>query len=179
MNFPKHLYISYAYICIIVRPHKLRWVHGIPRHVYFKPRAVPLSQLQEVTLTVDEFEAMRLRDVERLDQIPAAEKMNIHQSTFQRILTRAREKVTDALVNGKAIKIEGGQITMPGGDMTGPVGMGPRTGRRGQGRGMGRGFGGPAMECVCPNCGNRMPKQAGVPCASIRCPKCGSRMVRG
>ncbi|MBW2994838.1 DUF134 domain-containing protein [Candidatus Woesearchaeota archaeon] len=161
----------------MVRPHKMRWIRNMPQHVYFKPRAVPLSQIQEVILTVDEFEAMRLKDIEEMDQIKAAEKMRVHQSTFQRMLTRARKKVTDALLNGKAIKIQGGAFKMPGRDMTGPRGMGPRTGRRGGSAG--RGFGGPANECVCTSCGHRESKKLGVPCAQMKCPKCGGPMVRG
>ena len=159
----------------------MRWIRNMPQHVYFKPRAVPLSQIKEVILTVDEFEAMRLKDIEEMDQVQAAEKMGVHQSTFQRMLTRARKKVTDALLNGKAIKIQGGAFKMPGRDMTGPRGTGPRTGRRGggAGRGMGRGLGGPANECVCPSCGHREIKQPGVPCAQMKCPKCGDPMVRG
>ncbi|MBW2999376.1 DUF134 domain-containing protein [Candidatus Woesearchaeota archaeon] len=96
----------------MVRPRKMRWVMGMPRCAYFKPRAVPLSAVSEVVLTVDEFEALRLKDLEKLEQIEAAEKMGIHQSTFHRMLVQAREKVVDALVNTKAIKIEGGNFRM-------------------------------------------------------------------
>jgi len=170
----------------MVRPRKLRWIWNMPNYVYFKPRAVPLSQINEVVLTIDEFEAMRLKDLEKLDQVEAAKRMNVHQSTFQRTLTKAREKVTHALVNGEAIKIEGGNFKMPGRDMTGPLGQGPMTGRRGgAGRGMGRGrgrgpgWGAPPVECVCPTCGHREPKRPGMPCASLMCPKCGAPMVRG
>lgn len=93
----------------MVRPKKVRTVNFQPDVTYFKPRAVPLSQLQEVELTVDELETLRLSNIEKLSQADAAEKMRIHQSTFQRTLAKAREKVTDALVNGKAIKIYGGE----------------------------------------------------------------------
>ena len=162
------------------RPRKFRRVREMPSFVYFKPRAVPLSELEEVILSVDEFEALRLKDLENLDQTEAAKRMKIHQSTFQRTIVRARGKVTDALVNGKAIKIEGGRFIMPRGDRTGPAGQGPITGRglRGSGMGRGRCFGAPA-NCVCPNCGFQSQKQPGVPCATLTCPKCNSRMTRG
>lgn len=112
----------------MVRPRKCRRVNFHPEITYFKPQGVPLSSLEEVNLTLDELDSLRLSHVEQLSQIDAAEKMEVHQSTFQRTLTRAREKITDALVNGKAIKIHGGEI-MPGGDKTGPEGKGSKTGR--------------------------------------------------
>jgi len=73
-------------------------------------------------------------------------------------------------------------IKVPRGDGTGPMGLGPMTGR-GQGRGAGRRMGGrgagPGGFCVCPSCGEKVVHQAGVPCFEINCPKCGTRMVRG
>jgi len=92
----------------MVRPLKPRRVYFNPNVVYFKPRAVPLSVLEEVDLSVDELEALRLCDFKNIDQVEAAKKMNISQSTFQRILTLARRKVSQALVEGKAIKIRKG-----------------------------------------------------------------------
>ena len=76
-----------------------------PSVTYFKPRAVPLSMLEEIELNIDELEALRLRDYEGIEQIEAAEKMKISQSTFQRILSSARKKVSEALIEGKAIKL--------------------------------------------------------------------------
>ena len=89
----------------MARPLKPRRVLFDPDVVYFKPRAVPLSILEEVELGVDELEAIRLCDYKNLEQTEAAKKMKIYQSTLQRILTSARKKVAEALVNGKAIKI--------------------------------------------------------------------------
>jgi len=89
----------------MVRPLKPRKVLFDPNVTYFKPRAVPLSMLEEVDLKIDELEALRLRDYENIEQIEAARKMKISQSTFQRILSSARKKVTEALIEGKAIKI--------------------------------------------------------------------------
>jgi uncharacterized protein len=143
---------------------------------------VPLTDLKEVEITIDELETMRLFDIEKINQEKAAKKMHIHQSTFQRTLTRAREKITDALVNGKAIKIHGGDYTMPGGDRTGPLGQGPIAGR---GRGLGRGrmggpfAAGPGGICICPKCRHEQQHTRGIPCAQIKCEKCGSLMTRG
>ncbi len=154
------------------RPRKVKLVNFEPDITYFKPRAVSLSQLEEVEITIDELETLRLSSLRKLSQVDAASKMKIHQSTFHRTLVRAREKITDALVNGKAIKLKGGEYKMPGGDRTGPMG--------GQGRRMGGSFaGGPGGDCVCPECGYRQKHQSGTPCTSIKCPKCKNPMTRG
>lgn len=92
----------------MVRPKKDRIVRHNPDVVYFKPRGIPLMRLEEVTLTVDECEAIRLADVEGLSQEEAGEKMGISRATFGRIIQQARKNVADAIINGKAIKIEGG-----------------------------------------------------------------------
>ncbi len=89
----------------MVRPRIRRKVEFNPDVTYFKPRAIPLSKLKEVSLEIDELEAVRLCDLTGLGQTEASEKMEISQSTFQRILTSARRKIAEALVFGKAIKI--------------------------------------------------------------------------
>lgn len=71
----------------------------------FKPRAVPFSNLNLVEIFIDEFEAVRLCDHDKLSQIEAAEKMNISRGTIQRILESGRYKIIDALLNDKALKI--------------------------------------------------------------------------
>jgi predicted DNA-binding protein (UPF0251 family) len=68
-----------------------------------------MSALEEVVLTVDEFEAIRLADLENLYQEQAAEKMNVSRQTFGRIIEAAHKKVAEALVEGKALKIAGGE----------------------------------------------------------------------
>lgn len=88
------------------RPRKPRRVTFDPNVTYFKPRAIPLSELEEVDLDIDELEAIRLCDSEGLNQTKAAKKMGISQSTLGRILSSARKKVAKALIKGKAIKIE-------------------------------------------------------------------------
>jgi predicted DNA-binding protein (UPF0251 family) len=89
----------------MTRPIKKRLVKFDPAVTYFKPRAVPLSMLKEVDLSVDELEAIRLCDLKNLDQIEAAKKMKISQSTLQRILTSAHQKIAQALIKGRAIRI--------------------------------------------------------------------------
>jgi len=90
------------------RPVKCRHVQFHPDAVYFKPRAVPLCDLEELALTYDELEALRLADLEGLYQEEAAASMRISRQTFGNIVKSARRKAADALVNGKAIRIEGG-----------------------------------------------------------------------
>ena len=68
-----------------------------------------MTSLESVGLNVDEFEAIRLKDLEGLEQTAAADSMRISQPTFHRVIEAARKKVADALVNGKAIRIEGGE----------------------------------------------------------------------
>src|SRR4030042_893464 len=92
------------------RPIKCRRVAFMPGVVYFKPAGIPLRMLGEVRLSVEEAEAVRLKDLEGLEQEQGAEKMNISRPTFQRVLVSARQKMADALLNGKAIKIEGGNF---------------------------------------------------------------------
>ncbi len=96
------------------RPRRWRWVMAQPSSTYFKPRGVPLAVLEEIVLTVDEHEAIRLADLEGLQQEEAADRMNVSRATFGRIVALARRKVADALINAKAIKIEGGDFLMAG-----------------------------------------------------------------
>lgn len=91
-----------------MRPKKIRWVKCEPGERCFRPLCKPLGKLEGVFLTLDEFEAIRLHDLEKLKQEEAAKKMRISRPTFSRIISLAHKKVSDALVNIKAIKIEGG-----------------------------------------------------------------------
>ena len=92
------------------RPPKCRRVAFLPNVTYFKPAGIPLRVLEGVRLSVEEAEAIRLKDLEGLEQAPSAERMNLSRPTFQRMLASARRKIADALLNGKAIKIEGGNF---------------------------------------------------------------------
>ncbi|MGM0453942.1 MAG: DUF134 domain-containing protein [Thermodesulfobacteriota bacterium] len=90
------------------RPHKKRIVSHNPDVSYFKPRGIPMFELVESVLTVDECEALRLADYEGLSHEAAGGEMGVSRATFGRIIERARKTVADALINGKAIRIEGG-----------------------------------------------------------------------
>lgn len=143
----------------MVRPRLCRRVRFQPNVTYFKPAGIRMVELEESVLTVDEFEAVRLKDLGGLDQEECAKKMNISQPTFHRLILSARKKIADAIVNGKAIKIEGGVYKMV------------RLGRRG--------FGRPPSFCRCPACGHTQPKVRGTPCLQVKCKKCGALMVGG
>ncbi len=88
-----------------MRPRRARKIDFEPSVTFYKPQGVPMRFLDIVELTHEEAEALRLKNIEELDQIEAAEKMNTSQSTFQRILSSAYKKVSTALIQGKAIKI--------------------------------------------------------------------------
>ena len=92
------------------RPRRCRRVGFPPKVTYFKPAGVRMIELEDSVLTVDEYEAVRLKDLLGLSQEEAAKKMNISQPTFHRLILSARKKISDAIVNGKAIRIEGGQV---------------------------------------------------------------------
>ena len=107
------------------RPRQCRRVARLPQVTYYKPVGVPLAMLQQVQLTVDELEALRLSDLEGLYQEEAARRMNVSRQTFGRILDGAHAKVADALTAGKALSIAGGPI-----EVAGPPGPGPCGSRR-------------------------------------------------
>ena len=89
----------------MVRPRLCRRIRFNPNITYFKPQGVPMRFLEVIELTIEEAEALRLKNIEDLDQEKAAQKMKTSQSTFQRILSSAYKKTTKALIEGKAIKI--------------------------------------------------------------------------
>jgi predicted DNA-binding protein (UPF0251 family) len=88
------------------RPHKRRRIQGRVKSDYFKPAGIPLKEIEEINLTMPEFEAIRLIDFEEMPQEQAGEKMKISQPTLSRILKSARKKISEAIIKGKAIKIE-------------------------------------------------------------------------
>jgi predicted DNA-binding protein (UPF0251 family) len=94
------------------RPVQCRRVCLSPGCTYFKPAGVPASVLEEVLIAVDELESLRLADVEGLYHEQAAEQMRVSRRTFGRIIDSARRKVAQALVQGMALRIEGGMIEM-------------------------------------------------------------------
>ena len=92
------------------RPKHCRWIEKIPEITHFKPSGIRARRLEQVKLTVDELEAIRLADLESLYQEQAAEMINVSRQTFGRIIASAHKKVAEALVMGKSILIEGGEI---------------------------------------------------------------------
>ena len=88
------------------RPRLCRRVRFNPNITYFKPQGVPMRDLEVIELTTEEVEALRLKNVKNLDQAKCAKMMKTSQSTFQRILSSAYKKITQALIEGKAIEIK-------------------------------------------------------------------------
>ena len=93
-----------------MRPKRCRKVCGSPDPRCFKPRGIPSSELEANVLSLDEFEAMRLADLEEMYHEDAARMMDISRQTFGRILSSARKKTADAIVNVKLLAIEGGDV---------------------------------------------------------------------
>lgn len=131
------------------RPRKQRRVWHEPLPAIFKPVGVPLHRLTTITLLHEELEALRLTDLEERYQADAAEQMGVSRSTFQRIVAEARRKVTQALVKGAALHIEGGTFRVP------------------------------AVRWQCDECGQRWEVEHGSgQGAPTRCPSCGGASVR-
>ena len=130
--------------------HKVkRRVSCLPKATYYKPREIPLCDLEIINLSIEELEAIRLCDLLQVEQNDAADRMGISRKTFWNDLQRARQKVADALVNGKAIEISGGSYV-----------------NSGECR----------VEFLCHGCEHEWesPCNAGRP---DRCPKCGSGSI--
>jgi predicted DNA-binding protein (UPF0251 family) len=90
------------------RPKLDKIIESIPLFVYYKPQGISLDKLDEVKLSIEELEALNLKDREGLNQVSCASRMGISRSTFQRLLKSAREKIINAIIEGKAIRFEGG-----------------------------------------------------------------------
>ena len=132
------------------RPKKQRHIVCNPDICYFKPRGVPLRELEEVALTVDEYEAIRLADLLGLSHEEAGRRMDVSRATFGRIIQNARRVVADALVNGLAIRIEGGTYLTADGKVA---------------------------SFVCDDCENTWKELPDV-CHILKCPRCGHEKVR-
>ncbi len=128
----------------MARPVKPKLVRESPKADYFKPRGIPMSELEETVISMEEVEALRLVDLERLYQEDAAREMGVSRQTLQRLLTEARAKVADALMEGKALRIEGGNYIL----------------REGAGR------------WRCGRCGDELPTPPGRRGRGWKCPFC-------
>jgi predicted DNA-binding protein (UPF0251 family) len=129
------------------RPFCCRRVSGEPPSKFFKPQGIPLTVLEVVTMTVDEYESVRLADLEGLYQEDAAQHMGVSRQTFGRIVESAHRKIAEALVNATALEIKGGEIEMVN-----------------------------QREFLCSDCrhGWQVPYETGRPAA---CPQCLSRNI--
>ncbi len=94
------------------RPKCCRQIGVMPGKTCFQPEGTTLTSFEVVLITLDEYEAIRLADLEGLYQEQAASRMNISRQTFGRIIEAAHRKVADVLVNGKVLKIEGGSVSL-------------------------------------------------------------------
>ncbi len=95
----------------MVRPKKFRFIGKAPAYDYFKPRGVPMRELEEVILLTEEYESIRLSDLEGHSQTECADMMKVSQPTFSRLILTARKKIAEAIVKGKSIRIEGGKFS--------------------------------------------------------------------
>ena len=100
------------------RPKCCRQIGAMPERTCFQPGGTTSVPCEEVILTLDEYEAIRLADLNGLYQEQAASRMNVSRQTFGRIIEAARRKVADVLVNGKVLRIEGGPVSLKEGERT-------------------------------------------------------------
>jgi len=97
-------------IKLMPRPQKERKVHKPPIYTRFKPTGIAAKGLKQITLSLDEYEAIRLADYFGMSQEEASEEMEISRPTFTRLIETARKKMSDFLINGKVLNLEGGNI---------------------------------------------------------------------
>jgi predicted DNA-binding protein (UPF0251 family) len=98
----------------VPRPFCCRRIAGSPAAAVFKPIGIPMAGLGEIVMSLDEFEAMRLADLDGLYQEQAATQMKVSRTTVGRLVDSAHRKVADAIVHGKALRIEGGPVRVEG-----------------------------------------------------------------
>ena len=90
--------------------YRKRRIYQPPDFCNFKPSGIPRGMLKKITLSIDEFEALRLADYQALEHLQASEKMDISRPTFSRLIEKARHKIAMAIIEGKELIIEGGNI---------------------------------------------------------------------
>ncbi|CQR72420.1 hypothetical protein SOV_13810 [Sporomusa ovata DSM 2662] len=139
----------------MARPHKERRVEQLPPVTHYKPAGVPLRNLEEVILTIEEMETIRLADIEQLDQAAAAERMEISRPTFHRIVNTAHRKIAAALWGGHALRVDGGTFRIDRHCQT------------------------DLRHFVCQVCGHKwtLPRGNGQRCHDLSCPACEASVV--
>jgi len=147
------------------RPKRKRKIFSLPQIEGFKPFGTDIKDAQVVKLLFEEYEAIKLADYQNLTQDEAAKKMNISRPTFTRIYDKARKTIAEALVEGKIIKITGGDI-----DINDEY-IDDKNVKVKYQMGVG-GF------CICLKCEIRQEHKRGKPCNNQECPKCGEKMLR-
>lgn len=139
----------------MVRPYKERRIQELPLITHYKPLGVPLRDIDEITLTYEEMEAIRLVDVEQLDMAAAAASMDVSRPTLHRVVNKARQKIATALWQGKALRIAGGNFRLahPHGDTM--------------------------RHFCCPDCGHNwaLPHGTGRRGRDMCCPQCSSSRI--
>jgi len=137
------------------RPHKERRIEQLPPITYYKPVGVPLLTLEEVILTIDEMEALRLADIEQLNQEAAAKRMEISRPTFHRIISMAHQKISAALWQGHTLRVEGGNFRITHRCQTS------------------------LRHFTCQTCGHKwaLPHGTGQRCQDLSCPACQASTV--
>lgn len=136
-----------------VRARKRRRIGQLPKLDYFTPLGNKETD-EVIILTLDELESLRLADMQGMYHEDAAKLMGISRATFGRILEDARKKVSEAIIQGKALRVEGGLTT-----------LNVKSQRSNE-------------FCVCPVCGYKKPHTAGIPCRKEICPNCGAHLIR-
>lgn len=184
------------------RPRRIRKIRNQPRIRCFKPEDDEKEPLSVIEITIDEFEAIRLRDYHDIQQKKSAELMEISQPTFHRIISSARKKIARALIEGSTIIITGDDFMTenkeykcnvcafkwsspkkvyekcPDCDSENIQTIEKEEDDSKQDITQRRSFGGPGLGagaptvCKCPNCGFESPKKRGVPCRNTKCPEC-------
>jgi predicted DNA-binding protein (UPF0251 family) len=137
------------------RPPKERRVEQLPPVTHYKPAGVPLRTLEEVILTIEEMEAIRLADIEQLGQGAAAERMEVSRPTFNRIVNTAHQKIAVALWQGHALRVDGGNFRIAHHCQTG------------------------MRHFTCQTCGHKwaLPHGTGQRCHDLTCPACQASTV--
>ena len=126
-----------------------RRVSCFPKATYYKPREIPLCGLEINNLSIEELEAIRLCDLLQIEQNEAADRMGVSRKTLWNDLQKARQKVADALVNGKAIEISGGEYVNSGECK---------------------------VDFLCKECDHVLESKCNQ-CRPISCPNCGSSLI--